>query len=288
MIRGARLNLALVLALAGLMALIMWLMQRETAEAAPLLAEVSFEEVRELRVELPDAAPLAFERDGDGWLMREPLPVPADPGRLHNIVDALAVPSRARYPAQDLDLDALGLGETPRARLVVDGVTYLFGNANPVNGWRYIQRGATVHLVDDILFFRLGGTPQGWAQRQPLPPGARIARIDAGEFTIVRAEDGWALSPENPDVPAEALQRVVDAWANAVAMRVVEFDDHLQFENVAHIWLDGHERPIDFILRRWDDHMAVIRPDLALEYRLPLYRAEDLWIIPESLAESPD
>jgi hypothetical protein len=277
---GARMNIALAFALAAML-LVAWLMQQDTAPSRPVLAESDFDAVSEIRIELPNRDTLAFGRDGNTWRMRQPLAFDVDAGRLQNIVEALAIPSNARYPAAELELDTLGLGDPPRARLVIDGTEFELGDTNPVTGDRYIRRGEVVHLVSDILYFRLGGPAQGWARRQPLPPGARIARIEAGGFIIVRTEDGWALSPEDEEVPMAALQRVVDAWANAQAVQVAAWDGPQPFENVALVWLDGHTEPLEFVLDPREDMMVLVRPDLELEYRLPLERAEDFWNIPD-------
>jgi hypothetical protein len=278
---GAKLNIALGVAL-GAMLLVAWLMQRDAEHLQPMLSEFDYAAVSTLRIEVANREPVSFERVDGAWRMRLPLEIEVDARRIEEVVNALAVPSAARYPARDLGLDALGLGDPPRARVVVDGEPFLLGDTNPVTRQRYVRRGEVVHLVTDLLYFRLLGEPHGWVRRQPLPPGSRISRIEAGGFVIGRTDDGWALEwPVGQEASAATLRRVVDAWANAQAYEVRRWEGPMPFENVALIWLDGSDEPLEFILRRWDDRMAVIRPDLELEFLLPLYRAEDLWNLPQ-------
>lgn len=276
---GAKLNIALAVGLAAML-VVAWLMQRDAEHLQPRLAEIEYAMVSTLRVELPDRQALAFERLGERWLMRAPFELDVDVRRVEEIVNALSVPSLARYPARDLQLAELGLGDTPKARVIVDGEAYVLGDTNPVSRLRYVQRGEVVHLVHDILYFRLSGDPHGWVHRQPLPPGSRIARIEAGDFTIERTDDGWEVTQGDAPASPDAVQRVVDAWANAQAFQVVQWTGAMPFENVANVWLDGQEQPLQFILRLREEEMAVIRPDLGVEYKLPRYRAEDLWILP--------
>ncbi len=276
---GAKLNIALAVALAAML-VVAWLMQRDAEHLQPRLAKLDYTEVSTLRIELPDREALAFERVGERWVMRAPVELDVDVRRIEEIVNALSVPSLARYPARDLQLVELGLGESPKARVIVDGEAYILGDANPVNRLRYVQRGEVVHLVNDLLYFRLSGQPHGWVHRQPLPPGSRIARIEAGDFVIERTEDGWAVTQGDTTASVDSVQRVVDAWANAHAFQVVKWEGPMPFENVAQVWLDGRDQPLGFILRMREEEMAVIRPDLEIEYKLPRYRAEDLWMIP--------
>jgi len=276
---GAKLNIALAIGLAAML-VVAWLMQRDAEQLQPRLAELEYATVSTLRIEIPGRAPLAFERVGERWLMRTPFELDVDARRVVEIVNALSVPSLARYPARDLQLEELGLGDIPKARVIVDGEAYTLGDTNPVNRWRYVQRGEVVHLVNDVLYFRLSGEPHNWVHRQPLPPGSRIARIEAGDFSIERTDDGWVVTQGDACATPEMVQRVVDAWANAQAFQVVHWAGPMPFENVAHVWLDDQEDALEFILRLREEEMAIIRPALGIEYKVPRYRAEDLWVIP--------
>lgn len=276
---GARLNIGLAVAL-GAMLLVAWLMQRDTGPERPMLADIDFAQVSSIDVALRGREPLAFERDGAGWHMRAPLDLEVEARRLEEIVNGLNVTSLSRHPATALDLDEVGLGGEPVARVTVDGAAYALGEATALGDGRYVMRNEVVHVVRDVLHFRLGGQPHSWARRQPLPPGARIARIEVGGSTVRRADPGWALEPDDETVSADALQRFVDAWARAQAFQVnrapVPSDG---FDEVAEVWLDGRDEPLAFGLRRTDSAMVLVREDLELEYRLPLQDSERLSVL---------
>lgn len=273
---GARLNTGLAVMLALLVAVVL-LLDDDEATATPAVLDVEFNEVRTMRIESGDRPALAFERAGDGWRMLSPLVLDADLGRLQNIIAGLNVAAHASYPVTETDLVALEL-EPPRARLVIDDMAFEFGDTSPADGRRYLRQGDTIHLVDDLVYFRLGGTVHSWARRQPLPPGSRITRIETAEFVIVRDGDEWSLAG-GMAADADDLQRVVDAWANALAAEVAATDPERADGIDVAITLDDGPT-IGFRLYRTDVHMVVARSDAGIEYRLPLFRSEELHTLP--------
>lgn len=277
---GARLNIGLAVMLVLLLAAV-FLLEDEATPPAPAVLETEFIEVTMLRVELGENIPLEFERAGDGWRMLAPIAFDADLGRLQNIIAGLGIAAHASYPIAEVDLGALGLAP-PRARVVVDGEAFEFGDTSPLDGRRYLRQGDMVHVVNDLVFFRLGGPVHGWARRQPLPPGTRIARIDTDDFGIVRNGENWSLA-DGAEAEPDSLQRVVDAWANALAAEVAATDPGRTNGIPVRIVLDDGAI-LEFMLHRTDTHMVVARPETGIEYRLPLFRSEDL----HSLTDNTD
>lgn len=273
---GARLNIGLAVMLVLLLAAV-FLLGEEAAPPTPAVLATDFSEVDTLRVELGERTPLEFERVGTSWRMSAPLVLDADLGRLQNIVTGLGVAAHASYPVAELDPATLGL-DPPRARVVVDGEVFEFGDTSPADGRRYLRQGDVVHVVDDLVFFRLGGPVHGWVRRQPLPPGSRIARIETDEFAVVRAGDDWSLD-EGVGADPASLQRVVDAWANALAAEVAATNPEHTGGIRVRITLDDGAT-LEFELHRTETHMVVARPATGIEYRLPLFRSEDLHTLP--------
>lgn len=273
---GARLNVGLAVMLLLLLAAI-FLLEEEAAPPSPTVLAIEFDDVRTIRIELDDRAPLELERAGDGWRLLAPVTFDADLGRLQNIIAGLGIPAHATYPVAETEPGALGL-DPPRARLVVNGEVIEFGDTSPADGRRYVRRGDSIHVVNDLVFFRLGGPVYGWARRQPLPPGTRITRIETDEFTIVRDGENWSLD-DGSEADSDALQRVVDAWANALAVEVAATDPEQTDGIAVSIELDSGE-VLEFLLRRAESYMVVARPGAQMEYRLPLFGSEGLHTLP--------
>ena len=158
--RRTRTNLIVALLL-GAMLVLAWLTQRTADNVRPSLAGFDVTTVQVVRVARRDGVTLQFERVDDGWRMTAPETRPVDPQRIDGIVAGLITVSRADYPADRVPLADVGL-DPPRAVIHVDGAEYRFGDRSPVNGQRYVQHKNTVHLVDDLVYFRLGGEPEDW------------------------------------------------------------------------------------------------------------------------------
>ena len=158
--RRTRTNL-IVAALLGAMLVLAWLTQRQADNVRPALAEFEVAAVQLVRISRADGVTLVFERDGDGWRMTAPESRPVDAQRLDGIVNGLNTLSRADYPADRIPLADVGL-DPPRAVVSVDGEEFRFGDRSPLSGQRYVQHESTVHVVDDLVYFRLGGDPGDW------------------------------------------------------------------------------------------------------------------------------
>lgn len=286
----ARLNIALAAGLLALFALI-YVEQRGTGEEGARIAELDAAQVETLRIERRDGETLLFEREGETWHMREPLQFHAETGRIVEIVDGLSIRSHASYPADELALDELGLGDPPEARVVIDGEAWHIGGRNPLEGWRYILHRDTVYLANDVLYFRLVGEPTDYARRQLLPSGSTITRIVLPDHTLTEdGSGGWTLEPDDPDISADALQRLVDAWRTAQSNEIstITEPDPVETSEVVSIHLDDHEAPLEFMIRRDDDGLSLLREDLGLAYRIPPARAEPLTRLERSTGDAGD
>lgn len=158
--RRTRTNVIVALLL-GAMLVLAWLTQRTADNVRPSLADFDTSAVKVIRVARADGVTLEFERVDDGWRMTTPETRPVDAQRIDGIVSGLITISHMDYPADRVPLADLGL-DPPRAVVHVNGEEYRFGDRSPVNGQRYVQHADTVHLVDDLVYFRLGGEPKDW------------------------------------------------------------------------------------------------------------------------------
>ncbi len=269
---GVKLNIALAVVLAALVAVAI-VTTRKAEDTAVRLADFDPESVMSIRIERPDEPPIVLARNDGNWVMREPLTVAVETRRVTDLVESFNVPSHARYAFGEISPDlGLGAGDSaPIARVIVDDSEFVIGTTAPITDWRYVRAGEEVHLVTDIVFHRIQGDAYAWVRRQPLPPGERIARIELAGSTIVRADPGWSLEPEDDAVSADALQQLVDAWANAQAFQVTRYEGDGDFDHTVRVVMDGSGPPLEFRLRIGENATTLVRPDLGLEYRLPAY-----------------
>ncbi len=158
---GARTNVALAFALAALIALT-WYSAREAPDTDVRLAELDPGSVSTVRIERAGEAAIVVTRDGDAWMMRQPIETAVDPRKVERLIAALNVASQARYRVDGIDAGLVGVGEPPRTRVVIDGEEFAVGDLTALKDHRYVRRGDTVHLVIDFVGARLPADPSSW------------------------------------------------------------------------------------------------------------------------------
>ena len=167
----------------------------------------------------PNQEPVILVRRGPGhWQMQQPYVAVANDYIELSLRELLRAESSARYPANELDLTAVGL-TVPVATLRIDhngteAITLLLGGTDPVHGNRYLQVGDSVSLIADHLTFSLTSSATELLSRallpEPLPSsGAALSGIDLPALPAEPADDD---GPGVAAVPARSLRQTAGAW----------------------------------------------------------------------------
>ncbi len=146
----------LTLLLAVLVALLLWLRQLDKPGPRPLTT-LPAAQVQEIRVFGQGELRLALLRDAEGWMLTLPEIARARPSRVANLLALLRAPSHGDWPASPGLLKQAGL-EQPQRALWFDQLHIRFGGPSTPPGYRYVQVGDRVHLIDDF-WFDLAGLP---------------------------------------------------------------------------------------------------------------------------------
>jgi hypothetical protein len=141
------------------------------ADRPQTLAGIDPADLRLIAIERTGEPRIQLERTPDGWQMREPLVVDADPGRIDQLLGILAAPVQRSFPASSAALAELGL-EPVKLTLRLDGLTLGFGGLDPVEQRRYVAADGLVHLIDDRFQHLLIAPPIDWCAHALLPHGA--------------------------------------------------------------------------------------------------------------------
>lgn len=212
-----------------------------------------------------------LERGAEGgWTLTAPFRLPLDPALVDALIEDLTeARAPARYPASALDAKAVGL-DAPSLLLEIDAARYAFGGTEPINYRRYVQHGDQVLLVNDLLYFRMS---QGWANladKRLLPRDARIEKLELPGVTLsVDAAGKRSLTPEDPQVSADALGALLDAWSLQSAMELQALDPELVAQATLRVTLAGQPQPIEFKVLPSQEGLRLARADLGVEYRFP-------------------
>jgi hypothetical protein len=233
------------------------------------IAELQAAEVEHIRIERSDAPAVRLERDGQGWRLREPVEVAANPFRIEAMLRVLTETSELRLDARELNLAEFGL-EAPRVRLYLNELELAFGATAPLDGRRYLRIGDTVLLIADRHYPLLRGGVAELASPRLLPPQVRIRAIETADWRLARSgEARWALDPPRPELSADALPSLLQAWAHSEAVWLQDYTPAAEgLQDTVTVHIDGTDAALDFVLVAREPELILARPELGLQYHL--------------------
>ena len=158
----SKLNLALVLLVAGLAALAYFKpgSKSSTVEQAPALFPAG--QTTDIRIARGSEPAYELKRAKDGWQLVAPLALRADDYLLQDLLSEIgSAHSARRYPAAGAEMGKYGL-DKPALKLRVNGVEADFGGTEPLQNDRYVKDGDNVDLVGGLLFYRLDHDVYWW------------------------------------------------------------------------------------------------------------------------------
>ncbi|HEB77969.1 MAG TPA: DUF4340 domain-containing protein [Methylothermaceae bacterium] len=261
MVGGWRSIIVLLVLVAGLGAWVAWLQSRPEPEE-PKLADLDPQAIGRITVRYEDRM-LRFRRQGDGWQMQQPLTAPADSYRIEQILQLPQATSHGRYAIPESDRSRFGLAP-PKAEIELDGHTFRFGQQNPIDFRRYVQLDdGPVHLIDDTLFHLLSSPASDWLDTRLLPATASVRGLQLPGWRVRMSEKGgWRSEPE---VDPARLQRWIDAWQNARAIRVSLHEGPIPKDKPA-ARIQLADETLTFIILAQEPELVLLRPDLKLKY----------------------
>lgn len=273
------LNLALLSLALGLVAVI-WLGPSREPPPAERLSAIDPTTVKRVRIERRRANAIELHRGGAGWRLVSPRSLPANDHRVSALLGFTAAKVHEAFRAEGNDLDAFGL-DPPVARLILDENEFLFGDTDPLNGWRYILHGPDVHLVTDAYFHHLLATPAAFVDPAPIAAGSEpVAFVLPGGQRLERDNGIWHADPGLEGPSADSANRLADAWKNARAASVKAFDPALAWSQALEVLVKGEPEPLVFKVARLEHEMVLGRVRFGVQYHFPLAAGKRLLELP--------
>lgn len=210
------LNVALLLAVAAAGAFVYLRppAEKPVEHAVSGLAPVSATSVR---IERPGTEAIVLEKKDGTWFLVAPFAARADEFMVQRLLAILQARTVYRIAATDLARFDL---EKPRARLVIDGQGFVFGLVNEISREQYVRAGAWVYALSARYGLALPVRPDALASRRLLAPGETPVRISPPGFSVARSAERWVLEPGPNDRSQEDMNRWVEEWQAASALRI--------------------------------------------------------------------
>ncbi|WMP18929.1 DUF4340 domain-containing protein [Thiothrix lacustris] len=225
------LNLALLLLVGGLGALVWWQSNQPQKMPETLLtltrADITrVEIVREPGSTKPDM--IRLERTGELWRMLEPKQGATNPVRISQLFTLLDETVAASYDAAGKDLKQYGL-EPGAVSVKFNDQTLLFGAENSLSRTRYLLHAGKIQLVSEAVFGLLTGEATALLANKLIPEGRSVKAVSL------------------PDGFNAKAAGVIQNWQSADALRVEAYEGEVSKGKVILTLDDGSQIVLDLL-----------------------------------------
>ncbi|MGB5455466.1 MAG: DUF4340 domain-containing protein [Gammaproteobacteria bacterium] len=258
------------------------LQQQQRANTPSKLISLSADEIEHITIR-HNQRTLELSRSAGNWRLRQPIDIEANSFRIDTLLKLLETRSHASYPAAELEPAKYGVSEAATA-IRFNDVSIEFGVVNPINNYRYVRIGDTVHLIDDHYYPLLSSQTGTLVARELIASDAKIEKLILPEMTLYQDDNGiWRSSNgTNPDAINETLHQ----WQNSQAFGVHNYMPRESLADIS-VYLAGEPEPLRFHVTDIDPWLIIARPDLDIEYHFNL-EFYDRLLRPGSPSEQTD
>jgi len=272
---------ALLLAVVAALGLIVYFRPKSGAPVEYALSALKPAEARSLRIEREGAPAIALERRQDAWFLVAPLAARADEFAVERLLAIVQAKAAYRFPATDLARFDL---ERPQARLVVEGQSFAFGIVSEVAREQYVLTGDAVYAVNPRYGMALPATAAAMVSRRLFAPGEAPVRIETKELAVAQRDGRWIVTPAEEGLSQDDLNRWVDDWRLASALRV---EPHTKGKAQAEIRISLKESgTLSLAVLSREPELVLLRPDEKLQYHFSAATAKRLLSPPGAGARS--
>lgn len=271
-------NIAL---LTAVVALGWWVYFKPAPETAAYpLSALQAATLSSIRIERNGQAPMVLERKNGVWWITAPISAQAEPFQVERLLAILDAKASARLATGDLkrfDLDR------PSAKLALNGQIFAFGTVSTTNREQYVLTQNAVYTIDLRHGAALPADVTQLIRRRlftssEVPVGFKLA-----EFALNNNNGRWALTPAPAELSADDINRWVDQWRQASALRVEPYDQGKPIGEIG-IEFKGGRKLVLGILQR-EPALVLLRPDEKLRYTFLNEAAKRLLTPPGALAK---
>lgn len=260
MTRSWLLNAALLAVVAALAAFIYLKPKHDESGTFPL-STLKADKITQLRLERAARPPVVLEKTGGQWLITAPIAARADPLQVQRLLAIVDARTSSRIAATDLarfDLDR------PVARLTVDSQTFSFGTINTVAREQYVLTGNTVYPVELRYGAALPADVTQLISKQLFADGEVPVVFEFSDFAVRTADGKWTVTPAPADLSQDDINRWVDDWRLASALRVEPHGKGKAMGKIKVEFKDGRKLTLGIMQR--EPELVLLRPDQNLQY----------------------
>lgn len=268
------LNIGLTLALAGLVVLAFYDSDQETPEISIPLTDLKPDNIKQIVIEQAQQGSQSkqillsrtvLSKTGDQWQMDQPYKNRANALLIDKILGLTITKSHTQYPTANVNLKQLKL-LTSDLTIILNDTKLIFGTTDAIKGYRYVQNNNTVHLITDSFSHLVRGQTTALLSAALLPENFGITKLVLPNLILQSDDKDWKTIPENKSVSADQLQKLIDEWQFARALRVGKISPETENKTAKIEVHNNKDQRILFGLSRTKNEIVLSRSDIGLHY----------------------
>lgn len=275
------LNLALVLVVAIMLAVVIYRPGTPPAPPATPLTALSADSINLVRIQRPNLPQMVLEKSATGWSLTAPLKARANQFRVNNLLGLAGATSASHFQAAAADLVKYGL-DPPDTRVWLNEQEILFGAPHPLNAQHYVLVNGLVHLIPARYFSDAALAPTDFFSHQLLDEGLKPSAFSLPGFKLILDANGsWQITPANNELSSDRINTLVDEWRHAQALFVNTYSGKPAQEHILiRFAADSPRKELSIGILAHKPELILYRADEGLEYHFPEDAGKRLLEIP--------
>jgi Domain of unknown function (DUF4340) len=268
-----RLNLALLIVIAGLGTFAWYRSGHEPKANKPSLTAVKATAVQKIEITRPQHPAVQLERRDGNWRLTAPIAARADSLAVNSLLRALQAPVALKggITSTGADLARYGL-EPPKLTLRFDAATIEFGERHPLKDERYVKYGSAVQLIPDQYYTQAAVPYANLIDSRLIEPGRKLVSIKLPDFALTLKDGVWERTPEIKALSSDRINAFVDEWQHARALQVKPHSDKKPVEETVTLEFEqpgGSKSDLTIGVIAREPELVLYREDENLEYHFP-------------------
>jgi hypothetical protein len=265
------LNLGLVVAIGGLVAIVIFKPGAERPAAKPPLSALAADAIQSIAVERPGQPAIVLEKTGAHWRLTAPFSARANPFRVENLLRVATAGSEARLPVEEATLAQYGLAK-PLLGVRFNDELIQFGAMHPLKQQLYVRYQDSVHLIGAHHFQPAAVRVNDFISSSLIEDGREPLALRLPAFTLTRTNGDWTLAPENKQLSSDRIVQFVQEWRHARALTVNRYEGKPYKEKVRMDFTGDapdEQSTLEIGILARTPELILVRKDEGLQYHFP-------------------
>lgn len=251
-------NLVLLVLVLGL-SLFIYLKPNQPSQSLFPVSDITGASIQHIKIEKKNQPAIEFQKRGNTWRMVSPFQARGDNVKIEQILGILTAQSDQQIAATQLERFEL---DRPLLTLTLNQEVFRFGTINPLSHQQYVSARNKVFLLPTGYFATAFSQPADFVSKKLLAEDEIPTAFHFPQLKLERNNGQWAMTPPNPKMDQDQLNRFADDWRLASALHSQPYDQSkpiseytLRFKNGKSVQFQVLQQQPEFVLLRKDENI---------------------------------